>query len=103
MDHEVIFHPAALAELEDLYDVIASRSSPSTARGFVTGLTDYCTDLSTFPKRGTERREVMPGIRIVGYRRVVSIVFTVETNKVLIIGIFYSGRNITMDLLEKRT
>ncbi|RVB46880.1 hypothetical protein [Mesorhizobium sp. M7A.F.Ca.CA.001.10.2.1] len=43
----------------------------------------------------------MPGLRIVGYRRV-SITFAVEGGRVLILGIFYAGRNITPELLEDR-
>lgn len=44
----------------------------------------------------------MPGLRIVGYRRAVSIAFAVESEQVLILGIFYAGRNITPELLENR-
>ncbi|WP_306256526.1 MULTISPECIES: type II toxin-antitoxin system RelE/ParE family toxin [Mesorhizobium] len=55
-------------------------------------------DVST---AGTERVEIMPGLRIVGYRRV-SITFAVEGGRVLILGIFYAGRNITPELLEDR-
>jgi len=55
-----------------------------------------------FHKRGTERVEIMHGLRIVGYRRAVSIAFAVEGERVLILGIFYAGRNITPELLEDR-
>lgn len=44
----------------------------------------------------------MPGLRIIGYRRAVSIVFAVDGERVLILGIFYAGRNITPELLEER-
>ncbi|MCZ8548777.1 hypothetical protein OOJ09_31925, partial [Mesorhizobium qingshengii] len=44
----------------------------------------------------------MPGLRIVGYRRAVSIAFAVEGERVLILGIFYAGHNITPELLEER-
>ncbi|MEI9413255.1 hypothetical protein [Mesorhizobium salmacidum] len=36
----------------------------------------------------------MPGLRIVGCRRWISIAFAVEGEQVLILGIFYAGRNI---------
>lgn len=42
------------------------------------------------------------GLRIVGYRRAVSIAFAVEGGRVLILGIFCAGRNITPELLENR-
>ncbi|MGX7875033.1 type II toxin-antitoxin system RelE/ParE family toxin [Mesorhizobium sp. ORM6] len=72
------------------------------AWNFVVGIRDHCLGLSTFPQRGTERVEIMPGLRIVGYRRAVSIAFAVEGKQVLILGIFYARRNITPELLEER-
>ena len=44
----------------------------------------------------------MPGLRVTGYCRAVSIVFAVGGERVLILGIFYAGRNITPELLEER-
>lgn len=102
MDRQVVFHPEAEAELARLYDYIAERASPTIAWNFVAGIRDQCLGLSTFPQRGTERLEIMPGLRIIGYRRTVSIAFAVEGERVLILGIFYGGRNITPELLGER-
>jgi toxin ParE1/3/4 len=102
MEYRVVFHASAEAELEQLYDDIAGRASPAVAWDFVVGIRDHCLGLSSFPQRGTERVEIMPGLRIVGYRRAVSIVFTVDGERVLILGIFYAGRSITPELLEER-
>ena len=44
----------------------------------------------------------MPGLRIVGYRRALSTAFAVEGERVLILGVFYAGPNITPELLEDR-
>ncbi len=44
----------------------------------------------------------MPRLRIVGYRRAVSIAFAVEGERVLILSIFYAGHNITLELLEEQ-
>ncbi|MDG4880292.1 type II toxin-antitoxin system RelE/ParE family toxin [Mesorhizobium sp. WSM4884] len=71
MEHEVVFHPQAKVELEELYEHISERASPAVAWNFVAGIRDHCRSLSTFPARGTERTEIMPGLRIVGYRRTV--------------------------------
>ena len=46
--------------------------------------------------------EVSRAIRIVGYRRRVSIVFAVEQRQVMILGIFYGGQDIDLDLLADR-
>jgi toxin ParE1/3/4 len=102
MEHQIVFHPKAESELEQLYDDIAGRASPAIAWNFIAGIRGHCLGLSTFPQRGTERVEIMPGLRIVGYRRAVSIAFAVEDGRVLILGIFYAGRDITPELLEGR-
>jgi toxin ParE1/3/4 len=102
MEYRIVFHASAEAEPEQLYDDIAERASPAVAWNFVAGIRDHCLGLSTFPQRGTERVEIMPGLRIIGYRRAVSIVFAVDGERVLILGIFYAGRNITPELLEER-
>ncbi|WP_044548340.1 type II toxin-antitoxin system RelE/ParE family toxin [Mesorhizobium japonicum] len=102
MEYRIVFHPMTEAELEQLYDDIAERASPAIAWNFVVGIRDHCLGLSTFPQRGTVRVEIMPGVRIVGYRRAVSIAFAVEGERVLILAIFCAGRNITPELLEDR-
>ncbi|TPI27064.1 type II toxin-antitoxin system RelE/ParE family toxin [Mesorhizobium sp. B3-1-9] len=102
MEYRIVFHASAEAELEQLYDDIAERASPAVAWDFVVGIRDHCLGLSTFPRRGTERVEIMPGLRIIGYRRAVSIAFAIDGERVLILGIFYAGRNITPELLEGR-
>ena len=56
----------AEAELGQLYDDIAERASPAIAWNFVVGIRNHCLGLSTFPQRGAERVEIMPGLRIVG-------------------------------------
>ena len=102
MEYRIVFHASAEAELEQLYDEIAERASPAVAWDFVVGIRDHCLGLATFPQRGTERVEMMPRLRIIGYRRAVSIAFAVDGERVLILGIFYAGRNITPELLEER-
>ena len=82
MEYRIAFHPKAEAELEQLYDDIADRASPAIAWNFVAGIRDHCVGLSTFPQRGTERVEIMPGLRSIGYRRAVSIAFAVEAERV---------------------
>ena len=102
MEYQIVFHPKAESELEQLYDDIAGRASPAIAWNFIAGIRDHCLGLSTFPQRGTERVEIMPGLRIIGYRGAVSIAFAVEAERVLILGIFFAGRNVTAELLEDR-
>ncbi|KQU80469.1 plasmid stabilization protein ParE [Mesorhizobium sp. Root102] len=101
MEYKIVFHPKAESELEQLYDDIAGRVAGDRLE-FHCWYPRPCLGLSTFPQRGTGRVEIMPGLRIVGYRRAASIAFAVEGERVLILGIFYAGRNITPELLEDR-
>jgi toxin ParE1/3/4 len=73
MPYRVLLHPKAEEELNALYDTIAEKADPTTAWSFVSGIRTFCLQLADFPERGTERVELMPGLRIIGYRRSVSI------------------------------
>ena len=48
---------------------------------------DGCQRLSTFPERGTRRDDLRPGMRTLGYRRRVTIAFTVTDETVAIVAI----------------
>jgi toxin ParE1/3/4 len=102
MRYRVVLHQKAEDELNALYDTIAGNAGPTTAWNFVSGIRTFCSQLSDFPERGTQRVELMRGLRIIGYRRSVSIAFAVETDTVIILGIFYGGRNFTAEMFEER-
>jgi toxin ParE1/3/4 len=89
----VIFSPEADAQLVGLYRYIAYNSSPTIAERFTAAIVDYCEAFDVFPQRGAKRDDIRPGLRIVGFRRRVTIAFTVEPDKVTIIGIFSGGQD----------
>lgn len=45
------------------------------------------------PDRGTARDDIRPGLRTVGFRRRVIIAFAVLDQAVVVIGVFYGGRD----------
>lgn len=100
MEHKVIFHPRAEQELFELYNYIDENSGPDRAKAFLLDIQTYCLGFSIFPKRGMIRNDIAPGVRVVGYKRVASIVFKVLSDSVVILGVFYGGRNITLDVLS---
>lgn len=102
MQYAVVFHPAALEELAAIGEHIAAKAGPDRAALFISNIRAFCSQLATFPKRGNVRDDIMLGLRIIGYRRTVSIAFTVNDDAVLILGVFYAGRNITTDLFDQR-
>ncbi len=48
-----------------------------------------------FPHRGKPRDDIRPGLRTVGFRRRVVVAFAVLDRDVVIVGVFYGGRDYT--------
>ncbi len=48
------------------------------------------------------RESAIPGLRIIGYRRNVSIAFSERGDEVFILGVFARGRDINDEVLEER-
>ncbi len=102
MRFKVVFHPAAERELDDIFHTIVLGAGPLVASNYTEGLLDFIESLADFPKRGTIREGRVDGLRIIGYRRRVSIGFVVSDDTVTVLGVFAKGRNVTPDLLADR-
>ncbi|MGA3264476.1 MAG: type II toxin-antitoxin system RelE/ParE family toxin [Terracidiphilus sp.] len=98
--HSVVYAPEAEAQLVALYFHIASAASPEVAANYTAAILKQCESLKTFPIRGTRRDDILPGLRIFGFRRRVTIAFEVTDDVVTILGIFYGGQNIESALEE---
>jgi toxin ParE1/3/4 len=68
----------------------------------VDGVMTFIEGLEAFPQRGTIRESPIPGLRIIGYKRSVSVAFSVRGDDVLILGVFARGRDITEEILKER-
>lgn len=93
MRYRIVFHPGAIRELADLHDFIAEASGVRRADSFVGSIRDYCLGFETFPERGLRRDDISAGLRVVGFRRRVSIAFRVDEERVTILGVYYGGRD----------
>ena len=91
--YRVVFTPEADAQLVALYDYIATKASPQVALRFTTSIVAHCEAFKTFPRRGTRRDDLHEGLRIVGFRRRVTIAFTVAQDAITIAGVFYGGQD----------
>jgi toxin ParE1/3/4 len=93
--YRVAFAPRAEAQLDQLYAYIAANAGEPTADRYVSAIIEHCMVLATFPERGTKRDEIRPDLRTIGYKRSVTIAFTVDHigKAVTILGIFYGGQN----------
>jgi toxin ParE1/3/4 len=89
--HRVVFTPEARDHLLSILRYISAESGVDTASEYVSAIVDYCESFSTFPNRGIRRADLRPGLRTIGFRRRVTVAFTVDTQTVAVIGIFYGG------------
>lgn len=98
MKYTVIFTPEAQEQLAALYRYIATAASPGTAERYTNAIVDFCESLHTFPNRGIRRDDVRPGLRITNYKKRTVIAYTVDSQWVTIIGIFYGGQDYETNL-----
>jgi toxin ParE1/3/4 len=93
MTHSVVFSERAEQQLDALYALIEADSGSARAESFTAEIVNFCMGLSLFPERGTRRNDLRAGLRILGWRRRVSIAIVVEPKAVLILGVFYGGQD----------
>jgi toxin ParE1/3/4 len=91
--YEVSFRPQAEADLFDLYRYIARESGTAVAGAYIDRIETACLALETFPERGTRRDDLRPGLRTMGFERRATVVFQVMEREVIIVRIFYGGRD----------
>ena len=104
MSCTVRFAPEAQAQLDAIEEYIAIASGfPGTAAHFVDGIIAYCESFETFPERGTRRDDLLPGLRIIGYRKSVTVAFRVSADAqvVSIVGVFYGGQDYESSLSKQ--
>jgi toxin ParE1/3/4 len=102
LSHKVILSSVAGSQLDDLYAYLAEKAGEMIAETYVGGIQQLCQDLADFPHRGTRRDHVVvPGLRTIGYKRRVTIAFSVDdaTEVVTILGVFYGGRDYERNLV----
>lgn len=93
MNFSVVFTPEAEDQLVELYRYVAAAGSAEVAARYIDEIVACCEDLSVFPHRGKARDDIRPGLRTVGFRRRVVIAFAVLGANVVVIGVFYGGRD----------
>ena len=89
----VVFAPEAKDDLIDLFDYIASVASPDIALSFLDRIEGFCNNMDVGSERGLRRDDIRPGLRLVGFERRLTVAFTVSSDHVTILRIFYGGQN----------
>lgn len=89
--YHVSFAPEALRQLVAIDEYLTVAGVPDSP--FVFSIVDYCESLATFPRRGRDRSDIYPGLRITGYKKRVAIAYRLDTKTVHILGVFYGGQD----------
>lgn len=100
MTPRTVFTPEAEQHLIDLYRYIAASGYPEAAAQFTDSIVGFCEDIAALPLYGKARDDIRPGLRVIGYRRRVVIAFVVQGEVVVVVGIFYGGRDYETVLAE---
>jgi len=88
---DVFLDPFAQQDLIHIYNVIAELAGPAPGAAFVEQIIAHCMTFDLASERGDRRDDIRPGLRITGYRRRVTIAFSVTETRVDILRIFYGG------------
>jgi len=88
---EVFLDPFAQQDLIHIYNVIAELGGPAPGEAFVEQIIAHCMTFDLASERGNRRDDIRPGLRITGYRRRVTIAFSVTETRVEIWRIFCGG------------
>jgi toxin ParE1/3/4 len=86
------FRPAALADLEEIYDFIAE-DNPAKAGEFISHLREKCQFLAEHPLSGRARPEIRSDLRSFPVKRYV-ILYRIEAESVEIVNVIHSSRDI---------
>jgi len=93
MTYTVVFTPEAEEQLAALYRYIEEKASPEIALRYTSAIVDHCEGFRELPRRAVRRDDIRLGLHITHYKGRAVIAFTVDAERVSIIGVFYGGRD----------
>lgn len=93
MQYAIVFTPEAEEQLAAIYRYIATAASPVIAERYTGAIISYCEGLSTFPQRSIRHDDIRPGLHVTNNKKRTVIAYTVEAERVSIIGVFYGGQD----------
>lgn len=95
MTYLVRFGPEALDQLLTLRQYISAAATAAIAENYVDAIVSYCEELGVFPRSGTARDDIRPGLRTSSYKKRVVVAYAVDDDAraVTVIGLFYGGQD----------
>ncbi|MDX3926957.1 MAG: type II toxin-antitoxin system RelE/ParE family toxin [Shinella sp.] len=92
MRYRVLFSPEARDDLLNLYDFIAQEANAARAMAYIDRIEAFCQGFAHFPQRGVARHDILPGLRLVGFERRVTLAFHLTDDAVIFDRVLYGGR-----------
>ena len=92
MLYHVHFAPEARDDLLKLYDFVAEQAGGPRAIAYLGRIEAFCLGFTRFPQRGMARDDILPGLRVVGFERRVTLAFHISGNTVVFDRVLYGGR-----------
>jgi plasmid stabilization system protein ParE len=93
--YRIILSPEAQDDLKEIRNYIAWKSSRRKANNYIRKIRDFYMELSVAPHRGEDRFHQRPGMRSIGFKRRVDVLFSVSDKElsVTILGFRYAGHS----------
>ena len=92
MTRDLVFTPAARADLEEIFWFIAA-DNPRRARSYVEEIEQACGNLCDMPELGVKRPDLRPGLYIFPLWRRIAIAYELPDNRVDVLRIFSAGQD----------
>ncbi len=103
MPYRIVVTPEARDQLGAIYDYIADAASDDIALRFTDGVIGRLDTLAEYPRIGTPRDDLQPGLRTFAHRHRVTIAFIVEDISVIVIGFYYGGQDFEALLRDEQS
>lgn len=89
----VVFAPEAQDDLSQIYDWLEKSTSSSTALSFIERIEAYCLAFDLASERGVRRDDIRPNLRVVGFKRTITLAFSIDDDTITFLRIFYAAKN----------
>ena len=90
----VVLDLEAIEDLRQIGRWVSERAGATVARRYLARIRAFCQGLDVVSERGARRDDLRPGLRIVAFERRVTVAFAVMEDRVVVLRIFYGGRDI---------
>jgi toxin ParE1/3/4 len=89
----ILFAPEARDDLLALYRWISDKAGSDIAISYIGRIEEFCNNFDLASERGHPRDDIRQGLRIVGFKKRITIAFIVSDQAVTFLRIFYGGQN----------